>query len=286
MKCPKCGKEFYVKDARHAFNEYFNDQIKYDKAFEKRICSDCAIAAIESGMNKATEDAEQFESYKEEYEEKSSEEKTNHMLKILDEVYDLAITGVPFVSKSVEELAYDYSTKTYGKTKEFDLAKAAKALIRNQIIKCGTSGFITGLGGLITLPVAVPANISSVLYVQIRMVASLACLGGYDVHSDQVQSLVYACLAGKATADILKPTGIKIGEKLAVNAIDKIPGKVLIAINKKVGFRLFTKFGEKGAINLGKMVPAVGGFIGGAFDATTTKAVGSAAYRLFIKGQI
>ena len=32
-----------------------------------------------------------------------------------------------------------------------------------QVAKCGTSGFLTGLGGLITLPVAIPANIASVL---------------------------------------------------------------------------------------------------------------------------
>jgi hypothetical protein len=30
---------------------------------------------------------------------------------------------------------------------------------------------------------------------------------------------------------------------------------VLIEINKKVGFRLFAKFGTKGVINLGRMIP-------------------------------
>lgn len=286
MKCPKCGKEYLVKDARKTFNDYFNNQIKYDKAFEKRICAECAIEAIESGMNKAAEDAEEFKSFKEDFDNQSSEEKTGKMIKLLDEVYDLALSGVPFVSKSIEELADDYLNKTYGKAKEFDLAKAAKALIRNQVLKCGTSGFITGLGGIITIPVAVPANITSVLYVQVRMIAALAYLGGFDVHSDQVQSLVYACLTGNSVSDILKGTGIKAGEKLAESMIKKIPGTVFAAINKKVGFRLLTKFGQTGVVNLGKMIPAVGGFIGGTFDATTTKAIGSAAYKVFIKGQL
>jgi hypothetical protein len=38
---------------------------------------------------------------------------------------------------------------------------------------------------------------------------------------------------------------------------------VITKINQKVGFRLLTKFGSKGVINLGKMVPLTGGIIGG-----------------------
>ena len=43
------------------------------------------------------------------------------------------------------------------------IEEAAKALIRGQLAKCSTSGFLAGLGGLITLPVAIPANISRCL---------------------------------------------------------------------------------------------------------------------------
>ena len=59
---------------------------------------------------------------------------------------------------------------------------AAKELIKQQLLKCSASGFITGFGGLLTLPVTVPANVASVLYVQMRMIAALAAIGGYDVH--------------------------------------------------------------------------------------------------------
>ena len=85
--------------------------------------------------------------------------------------------------------------------------------MQNQVLKCGTSGFLTGLGGLITLPVAIPANIGSVLYVQLRMVAGIAKLGGYDIKSDQVQTMVYLALTGSALKDVVKQVGIKFGEK-------------------------------------------------------------------------
>lgn len=66
----------------------------------------------------------------------------------------------------------------------------------------------------------------------------------------------------------------------------KKPGEALKAINQKVGFRLLTKFGETGAINLGKAVPVVGGVIGGGFDFATTKIIADNAYKMFIKNSI
>lgn len=193
--------------------------------------------------------------------------------------YEKALNGLP-TSKNVTDLGEHYLTKY--STKE----SAAKHLINAQIAKCTTSGFVTGLGGLITLPVAVPANITSVLYVQLRMIASIAYIGGYNPADDEVQTLAYLCLTGTAISDVIKGTGIKIGEKIAVNALKKLPGKVLININKKVGFRLVTKFGTKGTVNLVKLVPGVGGVIGGAFDFTGTKVIAQKAYNIFINGVI
>mgnify|MGYP000407501290 FL=1 len=57
-------------------------------------------------------------------------------------------------------------------------------------------------------------------------------------------------------------------------------------INQKVGFRLLTKFGEKGAINLVKLVPGVGGIIGGGIDFFDTKIIAEKAYNVFIKQEI
>lgn len=128
--------------------------------------------------------------------------------------------------------------------------------------------------------------IANVLYVQLRMIAGVALIGGYDVRTDQVQTLVYACLAGKAATDILKEAGIQAGQKIAIGAIKKLPFETLKAINQKVEFRLITKFGETGVVNLGKLVPVVGAVIGGAFDFGTTKVIAATAYRNFIDGSV
>ena len=198
------------------------------------------------------------------------------IMQLLDKLYNNSIHGLPKVSPPITQLADDYLGK------HPDTEAAAKSFINYQIAKCTTSGFVTGLGGLITLPVAIPANISSVLYVQMRMIACLAYMGGYDTKSDQVQTLVYACLAGISLDQVAKQVGVKVGVKFANTMVKKIPGTVLTKINQKVGFRLLTKFGTKGVINIGKAIPLVGGVISGGFDFAETKIIADRAYKMFI----
>lgn len=200
------------------------------------------------------------------------------IMKLLDTCYNKVIHGIPYVSPSVEQIATEYTDKY--KTTE----QACKTMIRNQIIKCTTSGFLTGFGGIVTLPVTLPANITSVLYVQMRMIACTAYMAGFDLKSDEVQTIVYACLAGVTVNTLLKQAGIKFGVKLTNSLIKKIPGKVLTAINQKVGFRFITKFGTKGIVNMGKLVPGVGAVIGGSLDLVETKAIGDRAYKWFFEG--
>jgi len=114
------------------------------------------------------------------------------------------------------------------------------------------------------------------------MIAAIAHMGGYNLNDDRVRSLVFVCLTGNAAKDILKDVGMVVGKKLAENAIKNISGKTIIAINKKVGFRLLTKFGEKGAINLGKTIPLFGGIVGATFDSITTNTIGNIARDTFI----
>ena len=198
---------------------------------------------------------------------------------LLEKCYDMALQGVPG-SKNCEDLAKDYLEKY------IDPQVAAKKLVSNQVMKCSTSGFVSGFGGLITLPVTIPANIASVIYVQMRMVAAIAFMGGYDVHSDQVQTLVYLCLVGTTITDIVKSTGVQVANKITMNMLKKLPGTVLTKINQKVGFRLITKFGTKGAINLVKMVPVAGAVVGAGMDFAGTKVIAQKAYDAFLKNEI
>ncbi|MGB6327433.1 MAG: EcsC family protein [Halarcobacter sp.] len=195
------------------------------------------------------------------------------MQQALDFAYDKAVNGVAGLDSAIE-LAENYKNDDC-------LHGQCNSLIRWQNTKAGTSGFVTGLGGLILMPVTLPANITSVLYVQIRMIAAIAHLSGHDLKDDKVKTMVYVCLVGNGAVEILKNVGVEVGKKVATNAIKNISGKVITQINQKVGFRLVTKFGEKGIINLGKALPILGGVIGGTVDTISTNIIGNTARNLF-----
>ena len=201
----------------------------------------------------------------------------NHssVMRVLDWAYEKALSGMPGLD-SASQLASSFMDK------EGTLRDKANSLIRWQNAKAGTSGFVTGLGGFMTLPVAIPANLASVLYIQIRMIAAIAHMGGYDLRDEKVKTLVYMCLVGNFAKDILQETGIRLGTKFTAMAIERISEKSLLLINQRVGFRLLTTSGTKGMINLGKAVPLVGGIIGGSIDVAATNTIGNMARNTFL----
>lgn len=147
-----------------------------------------------------------------------------------------------------------------------DVEQAIERLIATHVRLAAGSGFVTSLGGFVTLPITVPAGVGGLYLLGTRMCAAIAHLRGYDVCSEEVRSAIMVCMLGSAGTEVLRNAGVQIGTKSTTAALKRLPGKVLIEINKKVGYRLLTKFGERGVINLAKLVPAVGGVIGATVD--------------------
>ena len=147
-----------------------------------------------------------------------------------------------------------------------DAEKAIKRIIATHTRVVGASGFVSGLGGLATMAVAIPTDVTVFYTRATRMIAAVAHLRGYDVHSDEVRSVIAVSLIGSAGVEALSKAGVEIGTKTAVAALKRVPGTVLTKINKAVGFRLVTKFGTTGSINLVKVVPVAGAAVGGTIN--------------------
>lgn len=197
--------------------------------------------------------------------------------KALDWAYEKAITGGLPGTSDAYEMAEEYGKKGDNVGTQID------ALIRWQSGKSATSGFITGLGGIVTMPVTIPANLASVLYIQLRMLAAIAIMSGHDVKDDKVRATAYACLCGNAATNILKDVGIEVGKKFAEQGLKRLSYEVIKKINQKVGFRLLTKYGTKGVVNLSKAIPVVGGITGAVIDGASTSGVGKIAKKLFME---
>lgn len=183
--------------------------------------------------------------------------------KTLDWAYSKAVVGFTGVDS-----AYDLGN-SYLK-QDGTIEQQVDSLIKWQVAKAATSGFVTGLGGVMVMPLTVPANIASVIYVQIRMITAIAYMGGHDIKDDRVKSLVYICMVGNGAKELLKDISIKAG------------GRILSNIMEKVSAKLATKAGAKSLTSTGKAIPVLGGIVGGSYDAVSTKIVGKVAKRIFI----
>lgn len=162
-----------------------------------------------------------------------------------------------------------------------DREAAIRRLVATHVRLAAVSGFATGLGGIVTLPITVPAAMAGLYIIATRMSAGIAHLRGYDLDTEEVRSAILVALLGSAGAATLKKAGIEIGKKSTTAALHRLPGRVLIEINKRVGYRLVTKAGEKGVVNLTKLVPLVGGPIGAAVDGVSCKTIAGYAMRTF-----
>lgn len=187
-----------------------------------------------------------------------------------------AVNGVGPLASSAQ-LAEEYRLdRDYA-----DDGERVDSLIKWETAKNFSTGFVTGLGGFITLPVSIPAGLGAAWALQARMVGAIAEIYGHSVTEARTQTAILLCLVGGEVQSVLKGVGVKAGTRLTQNLVAKIPGRVLTEINKKIGFRLLTKAGEKGLINLSKLVPFVGGPISGTIDAVMCRAVGKAAKQAF-----
>ena len=195
---------------------------------------------------------------------------------IVQRVLDVGFSG-PGPLKSSVQLAAEYSADS-----KFDSYDGrVRALINWETSKNFTTGFVTGLGGLITLPATLPAGLGSSWLIQARMVGAIAALAGHDVDEDRVRTLALISMAGDAGKEIVKRAGIDLSQRTGKAALQKVPGQVLIEINKRVGFRLLTKSGTTGVFNLSRGIPILGGVVGGSVDAVMLRAVGRSAQSLF-----
>jgi hypothetical protein len=151
---------------------------------------------------------------------------------------------------------------------------AVKKVVRSHVVKGGVGGFVTSVGGFITMPVALPANVVEFYVGATRMVASIATLRGYDVDDPQVRTAVLLTLVGSDADEVLAKAGLTGGTGKMVGLVgNQLPPAALLILNKAIGFRLLRGLGEKAFARLGRGIPLAGGVVGGGIDVWMMKRI-------------
>ncbi len=149
-----------------------------------------------------------------------------------------------------------------------DPERAVKAIVGRHLKLASASGFVTSLGGFVTMPVALPANITGFYVLATRMTAAIAAVRGHDIADRQIRTAVLLSLVGTDADEVLKKAGLVApGGRLVALASQRLPGPALLVVNKAVGFRILTSAGRDVFARFGRAVPLVGGAFGAGLDA-------------------
>ena len=156
-----------------------------------------------------------------------------------------------------------------------DVEKAVDEVVRDHLKLVAASGFLTNLGGFVTLPVALPANVIGFYMLATRMSAAVARLRGYDIADPRIRSAVLLSLVGADSQDLLAKAGMVAPTgRLTALAAQRLPGPALMVVNKAVGFRILSTAGKKSFSRFGKSIPLVGGAVGAGLDGWLMKQLG------------
>lgn len=170
-----------------------------------------------------------------------------------------------------------------------DTERAIEEIVSDHVKMAGAGGFVTGFGGIVTMPVMLPANVLGFYTIATRMVASVAELRGYDVSTKGARSAVLLSLVGADADDIIRRVGLSsaVGMtgsgRLASLAMTRMPKAAGMMINKAVGFRLLTTVGGRALGKLIRFVPIAGGVVGAGLDGVLMKRLADHARREFVQ---
>lgn len=164
---------------------------------------------------------------------------------------------------------------------------AVNLVVRQHRRGVALGGFVTGLGGFLTLPVALPLNVAEFYLQATRMVGAIAKLRGYDLNDDRVRTAVMLTLAGEDSRDILRQAGVgSISGHIADAFSGRMPQGTVMLVNKAIGFRMLREAGEHGLGKLAKGIPALGGLVGAWADLRHLSRIAAAARREFPAGPV
>jgi uncharacterized protein (DUF697 family) len=168
-------------------------------------------------------------------------------------------------------------------TRRRDVDNAIRDVIDQHVRLAGAQGFVANVGGVVTMPVAIPANLAGIALLQVRMVAAIEHLRGYDITDPRVRTAAVMTLLGEddvrraVEAELLPghphDVAVSAGE-LDPQLLEKVTSHVTQALITRVG-------GKHATLTVTKRVPVLGGAVSAGVDAYSTYTIGRYADREF-----
>ncbi|NEA33185.1 EcsC family protein [Streptomyces sp. SID13031] len=197
---------------------------------------------------------------------------------VLRQVMEIAIDGYQRFP-GAEKVAERHLAKHGG-----DAELAVDTVMEQHIRLASVQGFVTSIGGLVTLPVALPANLTGLAVVQARMVASIAHLRGYDLDDPRVRTAVITCLLGEdGVTDRLKKASLPTSPLAIATAPVFDPELDRLVAGEVVGELIARIGGKRMGLMVTRRVPLLGGAVGAGVDGWSTYRIGQYADKSLVR---
>lgn len=196
---------------------------------------------------------------------------------ILKPLYDRAVDGIPGLGTPEEAVARFAGEGTPH--------ERAERLTTVYLGLCASTGFVMGLGGWITLPITLPANVAGVALLHLHMCAAYARLGGLDPHAEAVKERAVNVLLGAQTPASTREESEEVLDRSAVKLAER--GLVLVAETALGLAKHAGEYAVKRVVKrrlLRRSIPLLGGILGGISDYYATRQVSQTAADAFLNG--
>lgn len=164
-----------------------------------------------------------------------------------------------------------------------DIARGTHDVIENHVRYAGVQGFVTNLGGLVTMAFTVPTNITGMALIQCRMAAGIVHLRGYDLDDPRTRAAILTCLLGEdKILKLIKHRTIP-GTPMELASAQVFDSSLNAILANEVASELISRAaGKRLATTVGRRVPIVGGVVGAGTDAYVTWKIGRYVDREFL----
>jgi hypothetical protein len=173
---------------------------------------------------------------------------------------------------SARRVAEDHLTDAGG-----DVETAVRRLTSTHVRLAASSGLLSSLGGAATMVVTAPAGVTGLYLVCTRLAASIATARGHDPADPVVRTAVLLCVLGPDGSELAARTGIDLQEISLLPGLRRLPSEVRAQLDRRIGYRLVSRAGRRGVLNLTKLIPLVAGPIGAGADGITARSVATYA---------
>ncbi len=161
--------------------------------------------------------------------------------------------------------------------------KGIHEVIENNVRLAGGQGFLTNIGGIVTMTFTIPANLAGLALIQCRMVAGILHLRGYDLDDPRVRTAILASLLGEERMLAMIKNKQLPATPMALATAPVHDPQLSVVMANEVASELISRVaGKKLARTVVRKIPLVGGFVGMGTDAYTTWQIGRYVSREFL----